>query len=356
VKHGPSNTPASLAGTRGEREIIAAIRARLPAAPPWLTVPIGDDAAVAVPERGALEILTTDALVEGVHFDRRFSSPSDIGWKALAVNLSDIAAMGGTPRLALLSLGLPESMSIEDVDAMVDGFLALASEARVTLAGGNITRSPGPLFVDVTVTGFARRRHILTRAGAQADDDLYVTGEIGAAAAGLAWLHDGREGHEGHEGVEGVEGVEAIEGIEGCARRHRRPQPRVRAGTLLGRNRAARACMDLSDGLADAVRQIAEASGLGARIDGASLPIPPSAREWFLSRGEDPVVRAAEGGDDYELLFAATRRARGRIATVERQARGLRFTRIGVMTPDRELVLVDHGRELPLPRGFVHFS
>lgn len=327
---------------RGERGIIAAIRARLPAAPSWLVVPIGDDAAVAAPVRGAVEILTTDALVEGVHFDRRFSSPSDIGWKALAVNLSDVAAMGGTPRLALLSLGLPESMPAEEVDALVDGFLALASEARVTLAGGNITRSPGPLFVDVTVTGFVRRRQVLTRSGAQAGDDLYVTGEVGAAAAGLTWL---LEGHGGHEGA-----------MRACAERHRRPQPRVRTGTLLGRNRAARACMDLSDGLADAVRQVAEASGLGARIDGESLPIPACAREWFLSRGEDPVVRAAEGGDDYELLFAAPKRSRGRIATVERQSRGLRFTRIGVLTPERELVLVDGGRAQPLPRGFAHFS
>ena len=119
-----------------------------------------------MPERGALEILTTDALVEGIHFDRRFSTPRDIGWKALAVNLSDIAAMGGTPRLALLSLGLPAGSPVADVDALVDGFLALGrADARVTLAGGNITRSPGPLFVDVTVIGFARPRHVLTRGG-----------------------------------------------------------------------------------------------------------------------------------------------------------------------------------------------
>ena len=108
---------------RGEREIIAAIRARVPAAPAWLLVPMGDDAAVVAPERGAVDILTTDALVEGVHFDRRFSSPADIGWKALAVNLSDVAAMGGTPRLALLSLGLPDAMTAEEVIGRVDEVL-----------------------------------------------------------------------------------------------------------------------------------------------------------------------------------------------------------------------------------------
>jgi thiamine-monophosphate kinase len=110
--------------------LIAHIRARVPAAPAWLTVGIGDDAAVVQPERGALEILTTDGLVEDVHFDRRFSSPADVGWKALAVNLSDVAAMGGTPRLALLSLALPAT-STHEIDSLLDGFLALAAEARV---------------------------------------------------------------------------------------------------------------------------------------------------------------------------------------------------------------------------------
>ena len=120
MRPGLSNTP-------GERDLIAAIRARLPQSPAWLSVGIGDDAAVVEPPRGALEILTTDAVVEGIHFERRFSSPRDIGWKALAVNLSDIAAMGGTPRLALLSLGIPDTLLPDDFDALIDGFTALAS-------------------------------------------------------------------------------------------------------------------------------------------------------------------------------------------------------------------------------------
>ena len=160
----------------GERDLIAEIRARVPAAPPWLLVGIGDDAAVVKPERGALEILTTDGLIEGIHFDRRFSTARDIGWKALAVNLSDVAAMGGTPRLALLSLSLPADSAAGEVHALVDGFLALAADARVTLAGGNISRSPGPLMVDVTVTGFARAPRAHARGRTRAGYDLYVTG------------------------------------------------------------------------------------------------------------------------------------------------------------------------------------
>jgi thiamine-monophosphate kinase len=326
----------------GEHALIAEIRARAGAPPAWLPVGIGDDAAVVQPERGALEILTTDAVVEGVHFDRRFSTPRDIGWKALAVNLSDIAAMGGMPRLALLSLGLPDAMPASDVHALLDGFFALAADARVSLAGGNITRSPGPLFVDVTVSGFARPRHVLTRAGARAGDALYVTGQVGAAAAGLSWLRE-------------TDDTSPSEALDACATRHRRPEPRVRVGALLGRNRAASACMDLSDGLADAVRQIAAASGVGAVIDGDELPVPEAARVWFRRRGVYPIAAAAAGGDDYELLFAVPRRARGRLATVIRQARGAPITRIGELTADREIILLNRGRRERMPDGFVHF-
>jgi thiamine-monophosphate kinase len=364
VKPGPSNTPGSAGASgpataldSGERAVIAAIRARVPPPPAWLTVGIGDDAAVVTPERGALEILTTDALVEGVHFDRRFSTPHDIGWKALAVNLSDIAAMGGAPRLALLSLGVPAAMPPAELYELIDGFLALAADARVTLAGGNITRSPGPLFVDVTVTGFARRRHVLTRGGARAGDDLYVTGEIGAAAAGLGWSSRSKASNEDEasKALEGSKDLSLIEGIDACVRRHCAPVPRVRFGALLGRNGAATACIDLSDGLADGVRQIAEASGLGAAIDAGALPIPAAARAWFQHTGADPVTAAVAGGDDYELLFAAPRRGRGRLATVVRQARGLAVTRIGQLTREPALGIVRDGAAEPMPAGFVHF-
>jgi thiamine-monophosphate kinase len=236
-------------------------------------------------------------------------------------------------------------METGDVHALVDGFLTLAADARVALAGGNITRSPGPLIVDVTVSGFARRRHVLTRAGGRVGDDVYVTGEIGAAAAGLQyWKH-----------TKDTKDRKEIRGIEACIERHRRPEPRVRVGMLLGRNRAAHACMDLSDGLADAVRQVAEASGTGACIDAETLPIGDAARAWFVQSGQDPVMAAIAGGDDYELLFSAPRRARGRLGTVMRQARGVRMTRIGTLTGERDLAVSRDGREEPLPAGFVHF-
>jgi thiamine-monophosphate kinase len=353
VRRGPLSSPGNqTVADAGERAIIAAIRARVPAAPAWLAVGIGDDAAVAQPERGALEILTTDASVEGVHFNRRYSAPSDIGWKALAVNVSDVAAMGGAPRLALLSLALPADLPVADLEAMLDGFIEMAREARVTLAGGNITRSPGPLMIDVTVTGTARPRRVLTRGGGRAGDALYVSGAVGAALAGLEWLR--RSDVSSITPALTTRLPEDV-GLAECVQRYRRPVPRARVGALLGRNRAATACMDLSDGLADAVQQIACASGTGASIDGAALPVPAAARRLFEEIGRDPVTAAVAGGDDYELLIAVPKRARGRFATVQRQARGVALTRIGELTVEPGARLLRDGRAEPLPSGFVHF-
>jgi thiamine-monophosphate kinase len=333
------------AGGIGERGLIERIRRRLPAPPSSLIVNVGDDAAVATVDRGALQVLTTDALVEGVHFDRRFSTPVDIGHKALAVNLSDIAAMGGTPRLALLSLILPDTLTLADVDGLLDGLLALADATGVALAGGNITRSPGPLIVDVTVVGAVRPRRILTRGGGRPGDSLYVTGMIGAAAAGLGWLREHAPASTQPDDPH----------LADCALRHRRPDPRTRLGALLGRTRTSRACMDLSDGLADAVRQVAEASGVGARIEADKLPIHPCASAWFTRCGADPVRASLSGGDDYELLFTVSKRARGRLRLVERQGRGVPITRIGELTPETGLVVNRAGAAEPLPAGFVHF-
>src|SRR4026208_90185 len=163
----------------------------------------------------------------------RASPPSPaVGYKALAVNVSDIAAMGGTPRLALLSLILPERLTLADFAGLLDGFAEMASEAEGGLAGGNLARSPGPLVVDVTAVGDVRPRRILTRAGGRPGDVLYVTGAIGAAAAGLGWLREAGTGRS------------AAAEMALLTARHRRPAPRLRIGPILGRTRTATACMD----------------------------------------------------------------------------------------------------------------
>jgi thiamine-monophosphate kinase len=320
----------------GERALIERIKARL-TSPNWVLVGPGDDAAVIEPEPRMADVLTTDAFVEGIHFDRRFCPPDAIGHKALAVNLSDLAAMGAVPRAALLSLVLPGEMPSADVDGILDGLLGLAAQHRVTFVGGNITRSPGPLVIDVTAIGAVAPRRVLRRSGARPGDEVYVTGTLGNGAAGLQAFRAERD-------------------LPAAQAQYLRPEPRVRAGLLLGRNRAATACMDLSDGLADAVRQVALASGVGMAIRADELPIQDAVRDWFVQRRADPAIAAAAGGDDYELLFTSRPSQRGRLRAVRSHLGGLSITKIGVVTKERDVVLETHAGSRELPAGFEHFG
>jgi thiamine-monophosphate kinase len=307
-----------------ERALIARLRARVPASPDWVLTGIGDDAAVLAPARGMVEVVTTDALVEGVHFRREWSSATDIGHKALAVNLSDLAAMGATPRAALLSLTLPAAFPLDDFDALLDGFLALAALTKTPLVGGNIARSTGGLHIDVTVTGAVRPRRVLRRSGARPGDRLFVTGRLGAAAAGLAALMSSERAFS--EQPDSEELLAA----------HRRPSPRLRTGIVVANNRSASACMDLSDGLADAIQQVCEASGCGADVDTAAVPVQEGAT----------LAQALTGGEDYELLFAVPRRRTRLFHAAIKQAGEVAVTEIGACTK---------GAIPDLGQGFRHF-
>ena len=326
----------------GEHALIARIRHRLPPAPDWLIVDVGDDAAVYEPVRNRLEVITTDATVDGVHVDRRFVPVEAIGHRAVAVNLSDLAAMGASPRLLTLSLALPDDLSVPDFDRLVDGALALAQRSGARLVGGNITRSPGPLIVDVTAVGSVHRRRVLRRIGARAGDYIFVSGLLGDARAGLALLSN-------------PGGMDA-ETWPDLVAHYLLPEPRLRLGQLLGQSGAATAALDLSDGLADGLARLTQDHGLGCEIDASALPISEGARALWRSRDADAVAEAVAGGDDYELAFTVRPKEARRLNAVARALDGLRLTRIGVVTRTPGCWLVDTDRHrTPIGQGYEHF-
>jgi thiamine-monophosphate kinase len=331
---------ADTVGSIGERALVERLRARVVTPRAHVHLGIGDDAAALEPERGMLQVVTTDALVEDVHFRRAWTSARAIGHKALAVNLSDLAAMGAVPHSVLLSLALPANFPLVDFDDLVEGFLELATLEQTTLVGGNLTRSPGPVVVDVTALGAVRRRRLLRRSTALRGDELWVTGAIGAAAAGLACLERGLD-------------RQSLSASQlDCVERYERPTPRTRVGRIVARVGAARAAMDLSDGLADAARQLAESSGLGVAIDGNALPLHPGARQGDAM---ECVSRALSGGEDYELAFAVPARGRRRFLAAVKRAGDIPVTRVGSFLAERGTWLDLDGERTPLERGFSHF-
>ncbi len=329
--------------TLGERALVARLQQRVTPAPPYVQIGIGDDAAVLRPVRNMDEVVTTDSLVEGVHFRRDWSPPETIGYKALAVNLSDLASMGATPRASLLSLALPSDFPLADFDGLLDGYLGLAATSGAYLVGGNMTRSPGPVIVDVTAIGTVGHRRALQRTGARRGDELYVTGALGSAAAGLGMLQAG------------LSRDDIRRSAADCLARYERPEPRLRFGGIVGRSRAAAAGIDLSDGLSDAARRLAAASGIGVVIESATLPIPGSVTAWAQSVGQDPVDLAVTGGEDYELALVVSPRRRSRLLAAARRCSDVRMTRIGSFVAEPGAWLDRDGERLPLPGGFSHF-
>ena len=328
----------------GEHGLIERLERRVGRHPAWVTLGIGDDAALVEPARGEIGVLTTDSLVEDVHFRRSWTSATAIGHKSLAVSLSDLAAMGATPRACLLNLALPAALPLQAFDELLDGLLGLAERTHTPLVGGNIAESPGPLVLDVTALGSVRRRRALRRSGGRPRDELYVTGSLGGARAGLLVLQQERSLAKGS----------AAE--RACVERYERPLPRLRTGRAVGRQGLATAAIDLSDGLADAVRQMARASAVGAVVSAAAIPVDAAVLEVAGALGADPVDLAVLGGEDYELLFAVPpRRRRAFLAAVAR-AGEVSARKIGELTKGPEVLLERDGGLRPLVEGYSHFG
>lgn len=316
--------PASSAWQRpgpalGEFELIERLRSIVPGTGTGVVVGIGDDAAVLRP--GATLLATCDIQVEGVHFTRELCTPADVGWRALAVNLSDIAAMGGVPRHALVSLLIPASAGSAAVEDLYHGMAELARLHGVAVVGGNVSSTPGPLAVDVTVLG--ETDHAVLRRGARPGDGVWMTGTAGKAAAGRFLL-------------EHPDAVVPDRGTLEAA--YRRPVPRVAAGQVLGalaKSGLVTAMIDTSDGTGSDLLHLAEASQVGVRLEAALLPVPRGLADAARAAGLPPDAWTLGGGEDYELLFTAAKNFEDRAGEIAATA-GLEITRIGDVLPERE--------------------
>jgi thiamine-monophosphate kinase len=311
----------------GEFELLARLRERLPPPGPRLRVGSGDDAAITVPE-GATAT-SVDALIDGVHFRREQSSLAQIGRKALAVALSDLAAMGAEPGEAYVVLGVPGDLDEDGCIELLDGLAELAVATGTSIAGGDLTRAPS-LTLATTVVGHAPvPEQLVTRGGARPGDALALTGEIGGAAAGLLLLEGGAE----------RESAEA----KALVARQLEPCPRLAEGRALAAA-GATAMIDLSDGLGGDAARLAEASETALRIDAGALPLAAGVAGVAAAAGQDPAQLAVSGGEDYELLVALPVDRLSEASASLSEATGVALTQVGE-------VVGGEGVEIRLPDG-----
>lgn len=326
----------------GESDLIRRIAERHRSNHESIIVGIGDDAA-ALRVSGPNVLLTTcDLLVEGIHFDLRYTDSYRLGRKALAVNLSDIAAMGGTARHFVVSLALPASLSVAFVDDFYRGMMELAEQFHTHLVGGDTNASPTQLMIAITVLGEVHPDHLLRRSGAEPGDAIFVTGTLGDAALGLLMLQGD---------VPLTESATA----RGPVSRHLTPFPRLREGKMIADNHLASAMIDISDGLLIDLQRILTASGAGATVFLSQLPRSHDFEHNHGYPEKTKIACALGGGEDYELLFTAHPAREGelrRLATAD-----VPITRIGEITVSQQLSVLDHNHKpYPVPRqGYDHF-
>lgn len=342
---------------------------------------IGDDASVIAESANRDLIVTTDLLIEGVDFYFEATPARLLGHKALAVSLSDIAAMGARPCWSFLSFGLPRARWDNNFkDQFFEGYLALADQFGVTLSGGDVSESPNGIIIDSILLGEVESSAAVKRSGAQPGDQIYVTGNHGGAAAGLKLIEMGARLDERSE-VSGqrseppvVAGGPASEpgaigsrpgdspavssdddSIQSLLLRQLRPQPRVGWGIVLGEQGLATSMIDISDGLSSDLHHLCQESHAGALIDASLIPLDPDVQRLCGRRALDPLALALHGGEDFELLFTVSP---DKVSRLPRKVDGVPISRIGEITNQTGLVrLSEKNREWDLPpQGFQHFS
>ncbi len=333
----------------GEFGLIDRIRKMLPpnvTDAPDVIVGIGDDVAVLRGNAGNVWLVTCDVQMEGSHFLRDAVSPQDLGHKALAINLSDIAGTGGTPRFALISLGLPKDLPVQFIDELYTGLRAEAEASGTAMIGGNISGSNLGFFIDIFLMGEMPESEVLLRAGARPGDQILVTGSLGDAAAGVAMRLD--------LGLDLED-----EYCRFASRRFNRPTPRLKEGRLIAETRQATAMLDISDGLAGDLGHICERSNVGARVYADRLPVHAENRKLSQKAHGSEWHFSIFGGEDYELLFTAPPGHAPGLAKKVTGETGTPVSIIGEILPlseDRSLVLPDN-QTVPLePRAWDHLK
>ncbi len=320
-----------------------------PASAPLLVQGIQDDAAVYRPDEDRVQVVTTDALIEGIHFDLSFTPLDRLGFKSIAVNVSDIAAMNAQPRYATIALGLPTSMAVESVEMLYRGIARACERFGVTVIGGDTTAAHS-LVLSITLIGEAREEDVVYRHGAQPGDLVCVTGDLGAAFAGLKLLLEGRDALRNNPDYQ-----PDFAPWQYVLARQLAPTPRLEA---LEAWRTAKvrptSMIDISDGLASEIHHLCDSSGTGALLYEAALPIDPETRAVATRFEDDVDVYALFGGEDYELLFTMHQKDFERLPQ-----QGL-FVPIGTITEPEQGVHVqtaDSGERVPLQAAsFNHFA
>jgi len=331
---------------RSEFDFINALRQRVASS---AVTGIGDDAAVFRSSSGKETVISTDLLVEDIDFRRTTTPPYLLGHKALAVSLSDLAAMGSRPLFALVSMGMPEDVWQTDfVDRMYDGWLDLANRYGVQLIGGDTSRTNEHIVIDSIAIGECSAGMAVKRTGASVGDQIFVTGSLGAAAAGLRLIERGAHLAEQNLADEDSQKLDHV------LLRQLRPEPRVGWGMVLGEERMATAMIDLSDGLSSDLNHLCEASKVGALIDSTLLPIDEHVVELCGRRALDPLQLALHGGEDFELLFTVKPENAARLP---RRVDGVEIKRIGEITQPSDGVKISEGTRIwdLRPGGWKHF-
>ncbi len=328
----------------GEFGLIDKIKSLVNSPSENLIVGIDDDAAAFKLSKDQVSLISSDALIEGIHFNLSYFTFYQLGWRAMAANLSDMAAMAGWPVYATVTLGLPEQLQVDSVIEMYQGMKDLADSYQVSIIGGDTTKSPDRIFISLTIVGQVDRNKLTLRSGAQTGDSIFVTGKLGGSQSGLKILKS--------------QNNQLKDKFVASVEKHLTPKPRIEEAKFLVDNFPVHAMIDISDGLASEINHICKRSKVGAIIHEGQIPLTPETKpvaEYFKN---DPFKYVLNGGEDFELLFTVPQEMTAEIQNVFNQRFNLSCTKIGtIRNNSKGIVLkrVNHIQSSIIERGFDHF-